>query len=157
MPIGTTRRDYPIRELALSLEDAAPLASGSERTLVGDIVACRIPNIGIGLAEAHRYLWMRIDGFEQLDMDRLKMTLTEPRDDERIIDGATRFDKRRFCIPLKRLKQRIDFDVSKALDPTVIYQPFQPIDEDTFMFLDMRKPVLDAHGLIYDKAFQRFM
>lgn len=147
--MGQTRRQYPVMEVVLACEDCAPLPSGHERKLAGDIIGMRpitAPQAGkVGSGEQHRYLWLRLTGLEENDWPQLMESL----------DG---FDKRRYCIPLSRLAQRVPgFDVAQAMNPAVAYQPFCLVDEDSpFPFLTTHRP-LDVHGLVFDKAIGRYL
>lgn len=142
--MGETNAVYPVCELALSLESCTPLAGGHERKLAGDIIACRVPGSGIGTAEAHSYLWLRVEGLEENVCARLT---------DRVEEGGAAFDKRRYCIPLERLQAVVPtFDIARALDPLDLYQPFLVVDEDgPYTFLTMTPP-LAAEGLIFDKV-----
>ena len=131
--------NYPEMEIALSTVSEAPLDSGHERKLAGDIVGIREPDIGAGLRELKRYLWLRVEGLEENEWDVLASQ----------IKG---FDKRRFCIELNRLKQfNVNFDPEQAKDITKIYQPFIPVDEETGLWLIHPTPI-NILGLIYDKV-----
>ena len=56
--------NYPVMEIAINLVNYASLDSGHERALMGDIVAVRKPNTGVGRKEVENYLWMRVEGLE---------------------------------------------------------------------------------------------
>ena len=144
------------------------LASGVELIQEGDIVEAREPTTGIGLEEAHLYLWLRIQGLEAAEIPRLKLELTEPlvevRDD-RVDQYFPRFDKRRYSIPLEGLRVVAPFlDVARARNPADPYQPFLPIDLDdddlrqqhTFFPGTAQSP-LRHEGLIFDRALQVFL
>lgn len=139
--MGQTNRVYPVVEVALSCTAHAPLDSGHERKLTGDIIAVRPPNMGIGLMEGHRYLWLRLDSWEEEQTGQLTMSVQE---------GDVAYEKRRYQIPLERLKAIVPaFDVDRALDPTDPYQPFLSVDLETGLFLSAAPP-LDIHGLVLD-------
>ena len=96
------------------------------------------PDIGAGLRELKRYLWLRVEGLEESDWG--------------LLEQETDFEKRRFCIHLERLKQfNSNFDPEKAMDQTVIYQPFLPVDDDGLFLVDQNP--INVLGLIYDKEF----
>jgi len=136
--------NYPVMEIAILLVDYAPLSSGHERGLVGDVAAIRKPANGIGLKEAKILLWMRIEGLEESDMYKL-------------VGNIEGYDKRRYCIPLEKIKQiRPDFNEDMALNTDIIYQPFLMIDEDDYCFILDDTP-LQISGLIYDKVIGDYL
>lgn len=145
--MGQTRKVYPVVEVAVLLESKAPLASGHERAVEGDIIAVRPPNAGVGMLEMHRHLWLRLAGWEEGEI----ATLTEGAR-----EGEVRHEKRRYRIPLARLKQiKPDFDEAKARSTAEVYQPFLTVDEDTGLFTATTPP-LDIHGLVLDTATGRY-
>lgn len=134
--MGQTNRRFPVYEVAVLTQSHAPLASGHERAVEGDIIAVRPPLRGIGMLEMHRHLWLRVDGFEE---GELSLTANVPG-----------FEKRRYQIPLARLAEAVPgFDPAQARNPTAVYQPFCVTDEDTGVFATAVTP-LDAHGLVFD-------
>lgn len=136
--MGHTNLKFPVMEILLSTVSYAGLKSGHERKLAGDIVGVRHVNIGAGLRELKRYLWLRVEGIEENDYPFLKK-------------GVKGFDKSRFCIPLHRLVQfNSAFDIEKAQDINIIYQPFIPVDEETGLWLYEPNP-MNIMGLVYDK------
>lgn len=139
--------NYPIREIAISTENSAPLNSGHERKLEGDIVAVRNVSNGIGSGETKKFIWLRVEGLEKLEMDVLIEPLTEE-------PFETIYDKRRYCIPLERLQKFVPtFDINRAKDATDIYQPFLNIDEDNFLYLEgTESKTLRIEGLVFDKV-----
>ena len=161
-------RRYPIMEICVTTRSKAALASGAERSQEGDIIEVRAPNDGIGLSEARTLLWLRFEGLEDWEYGLLKDLWTEPlmilRDD-RVDQYPPVFDKRRYCIPLERLKGVAPFfDLARARDGADPYQPFLPIDTDDddirfqhVYFPGMARPPLRIEGLIYDKARQVFL
>jgi hypothetical protein len=167
--MGYTNRKWPVREIAICLQNL-PGAPGHEGSAVGDIAEVRPPYWVTGRKERQRYLWLRVDGLEENEYKWLTDSWTEPlilydRSNEA---DVVAFQHRRFCIPLKRLKQVLPyFDIVKALDINICYQPFLPIDTGNFLeqemnaheadegdgrFLSQQTMVLDVHGLVYDKA-----
>lgn len=161
--MGETNPTYPVREIALSLEDCAPHTDGTkERKLSGDIIVCRVPSQGIGREEAQRFLWLRLDGLEEGQFARLTDAVSDPSGPSLsdLPDGTpiVVFDKRRYCIPLDRLAQASPgFDVAQALDSTARYQPFLNVDEESpYLFLVDARP-MDAHGLVFDKTTGAFL
>jgi len=128
---------YPVREIMLCTVSGA-VVDTDKRKFVGDIVAVRQPDIGAGLRELKRYLWLRVEGLEESDWG--------------LLEAETDFEKRRFCIHLERLKQfNSNFDPQKAADPDIIYQPFLPVDDDGLFVFDSNP--INVLGLIYDKEF----
>jgi hypothetical protein len=137
--MGQTNPKYPVMEIALSTVSYPDLESGHERKLAGDIVGIRKSNIGAGLRELKRYLWLKVEGLEENEWALIGKS----------IKG---FDKRRFCIPLQRLVQfNASFDMEKAQDVNIIYQPFLPVDEETGLWLYQPRP-MNIMGLVYDKV-----
>ena len=137
--------NYPVMEMAISLVDHAPLESGHERVLAGDIIAVRYPDIGIGLKEAKAFLWIRVEGLEEHELRLL----------DRSIKG---FDKRRYCIPLEKIKEiRPSFDVDLAMDENIIYQPFLTIDYETDYCFILEEPPFQISGLVYDKLTGEYL
>lgn len=162
--MGETNKKYPVKEIAIFLRGKSVL-DGKERCQVGDIIEVRYPSIGIGKKEAKEYLWLRVEGLEELEFDRLKDPLGEPfskSGDYKRRDGSVKYDKRRFSIPLHILKRHLpNLNIDKALDLNTIYQPFFILDEDDqyttdFLFL-ADKPPLQAQGLIFDKNTNTFI
>lgn len=143
--MGQTRRAYPVYEVALSCEDCAPHSGGlSERKLAGDIIALRRPHTSIGRKERATYLWLYLDGLEENDMAVLC---------DELMEGTTRYEKRRYCIPFDRLAAVVPgFSIARALDVNDDYQPFLPIDLDEPHVRLTRTPPLDVHGLVFDRA-----
>ena len=143
--------NYPVMEIAICLVDYAPLPSGHERALVGDIVAVRKPNIGIGLKEAELFLWLRVEGLEEAEFSKLTSY---------IFDSTSNiiYDKRRYSIPLEKIKELVpDFDVDLALKNDEVYQPFLTLDEDyTFVDIDDIQP-FQISGLVYDKVIGDYL
>ena len=159
---------YPVQEIAIFLQSKATLASGAERAQEGDIIEVRDPSDGIGLAEAHRYLWLHVEGLETGEYSRLKQNLTEPLTivrDDRVDQYPPVFDKRRYSIPLESLEIVAPFfDAARARDPADPYQPVLPIDlddDDTrfqhVFFTGTARSPLRTEGLIFDKAFGVFL
>ena len=128
-------------EIAIALTSEKDLASGHERKQEGDIIAIRRVSKGIGTAEAKTHLWLRVEGLDKADLDRLTQQVDEDND----------YGKRRYCIPLEQIKKQIpSFDIIKVLGRNEIYQPFLSIDEDNFLFLIEVQP-LQVQGLVFDK------
>ena len=156
---------YPLRELGIALLSKRALAGEGERSQEGDIISCRHTDTGgLGLKTAHRYLWFCVEGLRDWEFDRLTQRLTEPPGLPSEDDNPT-FDKRRYCVPLVRLKGVAPFlDLARLRDPLDNYQPFRPVDQDddnvrshfTFFPGSARAP-LRIEGLIYDKAMGAFL
>ena len=120
--MGQTNRQYPIFEVAPLCHNLPPCGAG-ERAMEGDIIAIRPPGQGAGRKERTRFLWLRLQGLEENEMGQL----TTPLEEDGII-----YDKRRYGIPLARLKQlHPSLDLVRTRNSTDIYQPFSNgIDED---------------------------
>ena len=115
-------------------------------------MAVRQPHYVIGTKEATGYIWLRVEGLEENDGPIFLSPNYDSDVDQRDLNSPTiRFDKRRYCIPLDRLKKIYHaFDIERAKDINDIYQPFMNLDEDNFKYLTPRKP-LNVRGLIFDK------
>lgn len=141
--MGQTIKRYPVVEVAIRCYSSAPLASGHERALEGDVICVRPPLNGIGMQEMRDFLWLRISGWEDNDLAALQT----------VVDG---YEKRRYQIPLKRLKAACPaFDEARARDRTQVYQPFLGVDEDTGLFTFTGRP-LEATGLVFDVTTLRY-
>lgn len=145
-----TPREYPTAEIAIALWSMAP-----ERIQEGDIVTWRRPDIGVGLQEHKLYLWMLVDGFEISELPALKMPVWEPFDPTGEYEPSsayTRYDKRRYNIPLTRLQTVYPaLDLNRCRDPNDGYQPFYTIDTDNHLWLTDTTP-FQATGLIFDRV-----
>lgn len=154
--MGYTNRIYPAAEVAIIAADRPD--HDNERVKSGDIVNIRKPHYVIGTKEANEYLWLRITGLEENEYVQLISSGFDLDADHefghQILGETKRYEKRRFMIPLERLKKYYPpFDISRALDPNDKYQPFLTIDfseSGYYYFLDSVKP-LDVHGLVFDK------
>lgn len=145
--MGQTHKVYPVVEVAVLLESKAPLASGHERAVEGDIIAVRPVNAGVGMLEMHRHLWLRLSGWEEGEIAELTRSAEE---------GGQRHEKRRYRIPLARLKVILPgFDEAKARSKAEVYQPFLTVDEDSGLFASTTPP-LDMNGLVLDTATGRY-
>lgn len=153
--MGQTDRKYPIMEIGLSLISRSPLASGHERLQVGDIISVHPPSLGLGLKEVNVFLWLLVGDFEENEYAGLKQFIYQGSrfPGEKLL-AENLYDKRRYCIPLKRLQKVYPvLDIARALDVNTIYQPFLPLDEDNMLFLEGRgEPPFSVHGLIFDKT-----
>lgn len=137
-----------IMEVALALMNA-PDDAGGERVKEGDIVALRPPGTGVGTKESKLFLWLRLEGLDtRAEYDVLTRLSFEP-DDE---DTGTKYDKRRYSIPLRRIK-RFDpgFSLPRARDPADQYQPYILMDEEDLTYLAVNR-VFDLRGLVFDKG-----
>lgn len=147
-----TYKEYPIMELTICLQSQNSLVSGHERMQEGDIICVRKPNIGTGLGVPKLFLKLLVEGLELDEFNRL----VEPIGSGRDANGEILlpfFDKRRFCIPLRKL----DIDLDRARDPNDTYQPECQVDTDEpFYFLSFKVP-LYAYGLIFDKLTGRYL
>jgi hypothetical protein len=129
-----------IKEIAIALFDSH---GGIEE---GDIVQCRKVSDGIGLKEAHGFLWFRADISDQLALV-LASTHTDASDNV--------INKRRFQIPLTQIQAVVDpnFDISRARDINDNYQPYLAIDAGC-LFTDPDPQTFELEGmdLIWDKS-----
>lgn len=147
-------RDYPAAEIAIALWSLLP-----ERLQEGDITAVRKPQIGIGLKEASRFLWLLVEGPEYIEYAGLKEKVTEPIDPTRLYEDQVyiKYDKRRYCIPLERLKIVFPaLDLARCRDLDDEYQPFYTLDEESHLWLIDSTP-LAIEGLIFDKAIGAYL
>jgi len=144
--MGYTNRKFPVMEIAISLTGKANLPSGHERKQLGDIIAIRKPHSVIGSKEVTEFLWLRIEGIEE-DLMMLLQDIVESTGQPSVV-----YDKRRYCIPLRKLKKFFpSFDIGRAMDKTDIYQPFIVVDEDEpHIYLADLRP-LRIEGLVFDK------
>ena len=136
--MGQTIKRYPVWEIAVVTQSYAPLTSGHERVVEGDIVAARFAGSmdGIGVNERTRHLWLRVEGWEEHEC-----WLTE---------GVEGYEKRRYQVPLARLKTVCpDLDLAAARDTTAVHQPWLVTDEDTGLFLTIAA-TLNVQGLVFD-------
>lgn len=149
--MGQTDRKYPTMQIAISVEDCAPIGD-TERKQLGDIIAVRAPSDGIGKLEAATYLWLNIKGLEENEFADLVKPIFNAA-------GSIVYDKRRFCIPLERLQRAAAFlDITRAVDTTDIYQPFLNVDGDfPYLFFPRQYSPLDVHGLVFDKDTGRYL
>lgn len=158
-------RKYESREVGILVRGYFPHSFESERAIEGDIIAIRRPGLGLGMATMSNYLWLVIEGLDRELMDRYKDNDEEPLDETGSFfearDGGVRYkqyDKRRFCIPLQRLKLVAPWlDLNRVRDINDIYQPFVMLDEETGHYVSEGRKPLSLHGLVYDKAKQRFL
>jgi len=141
-------RAYPIAEIAIAVESRVP-----ERIQEGDICGVRKPQVGIGLKEASQFLWLLIEGLEANEYSILNTPVYEPFDPTgQYNDAKTRFDKKRFCVPLARLLQVAPtINLARIRDTADDYQPFYTLDQDDHLWLTDMGP-LSHEGLIFDKV-----
>lgn len=143
-------REYPIAEIAIALWELVP-----ERIQEGDLVTWRRPGLGVGGKEHKLFLWLLIEGFEAGDLPMLKTPVWEPFDPTGEYEPAsayTRYDKRRFNIPLTRLKEVYPaLDLNRCRDLNDGYQPFYTIDENNHLWLTDSTP-FQVTGLIFDRV-----
>lgn len=145
--MGETNPTYPVREVAIALENAPDNPSGAERKKKGDIVAIRASGEAIGAQEGKRYLWLRIEGLEENEMSLFTQQVREPT-----FPTGEPFDKRRYCVPLGRVQTLYpSFNMTRALDSNDFYQPFVLIDSEDFSIVTADAP-WQVSGLVFDKA-----
>jgi hypothetical protein len=163
--MGDFAREYPTLEVAIQTVDYAD-DRGGECVKAGDIVVIRRPLGLIGTADRARRLWLLIDGLEEEQRARLverpmpemRERVIEIPDEEPIVEEyLARFDKRRYAIPLERLKEVYPLlDLEKLTDSSVEYQPFMALDIDTGEVVSWIAP-LPADGLVYDKETRSYV
>jgi len=163
-------RDYRVMELSIYCRNKPNLASGTETVKEGDIIGIRTPLGYIGKSEAAQYLWLLVEGLDYSDMLAFKNVFAEG-----IFPNEIFYEKRQYCIPLKRLKEVAPFiDLNRVRDKNDEYQPFLSIDPDwPFYRLGteghsihglmrlptgvIARPPLDVHGLVFNKKTMRFI
>ena len=157
-----TFREYPIRTVAICTQDFAPHTNGTkERSLCGDITVIKTPwgqdHGTIGSSEATQWLWFQLEGLDKNEMGYLSGVNRVPFDPAD--DGVhINYDKRRYCIPLERLKKLYPaLDIAKAKDATVAYQPFVMTQGDPPYYFLKKPKVFDVQGLVFDKAIGRYL
>ena len=147
--MSETDPTYPVMEAAISLEAFADLTSGHERKQEGDIISIREPVGFIGFKEAETYLWLKLEGLEEDEMNLLI---------ESLYDGGEVYDKRRYLISLDRLKElEPTFDLNRARDVDDLYQPFLTLDEDTHQLITENSQPLQISGLVFDKSIGDYL
>ncbi len=140
--------NYPVMEIAIALVSYAPLASGHERIIEGDIVAVRKPDYGVGRKEIEEYMWLRVEGLEESEFSRLTDYISDST-------SGIVYDKRRYSIPLEKLEELDpEFDIHLAQDDDRIYQPFLLVDyeEDYSFVLEDGHLPFQISGTVYDKV-----
>jgi hypothetical protein len=140
-----TYKNYQTWEVALRGFDAAT----ESRVQSGDIIEVRQPTPFVGLKETSNFLWLKLFGLDDTEMEDLK---------EVIEDQNEIFEKRRYSIPLERLVGFYPtFSVSRANDVGDFYQPFSVYDYDTLEKLIDSGTPLPVEGLVYDKLHMRYL
>jgi len=138
-----TYRDYTPLDIALRVH-----YTNESRAKLGDIAAAVPMRTRLGSKELHRFVWLRVYGLDWYEMRALQATVDEP----------VLYEKRRYCVPLGRLKQVYPaFDIAKATDENVIYQPFLMVDEETYHIRAKGSSIFPVHGLIRDRLTMRFL
>lgn len=122
-------RDYHPMEIAIRVFGSSPHTDHKFRIAEGDIILSRRTGPGIGKQERCGKLWLTVEGLNDEEMERLDDNLYESLTNDKII-----FEKRRYSIPLERLKQVVpSLDLVKVKDTSLCYQPFMPIEEETIV------------------------
>lgn len=151
--MGYTNRKFPIIEVGILTINYPD--HDSERAKEGDIITAKIPKHNVmGTGVWKNRIRLFVEGFEENEYPKLVLEDfdTDIDDDEAYEQKLPRYSKRRYCIPLRRLKKVFPaFDINKAKDPLDVYQPFTILDEDNGKYLTPRKP-FNVHGLIFDKV-----
>lgn len=145
---------------AIFTHTRSPQTAFKEYVEEGDIVCLRRYNRaahrGIGLQEMQHFLWLRLTGLDDTEMDMLSSSW------DAVDEGDAAYGKRRFCIPLKRLAQVIPtVNPVLARDPTAIHQPCCPVDEEPSsltrgLYYSLNTP-LPVQGLVFDKLTMRYV
>ena len=120
--MGQTNPNYPVMQMIVSILNNRSLASGHERTQEGDIISVRkLGRPAMGFKEIHDYLWLYVQGLEENKWTALARELYDPVSEEE--EGVPpHFDKRRFCVPLARLKRVVpSLDLARVRDRADIY------------------------------------
>lgn len=154
--MGETNHKYPVFEVSILTVNHPD--HDSERACIGDIISVRAPHHVIGTKEGKEFVWLRLEGPEQNSLQYLKHRVADYVDPDLKYMAERqylkRYDKRRYCIPLERLKQLFpNFDIDRARDADDFYQPFITIDEadsGDYKYLAAEKP-FRAEGLVFDK------
>ena len=144
-PGKTVAATYSTFEMAILLVDL-PDNGTHERAKIGDIIAIRLHNLHhCGNAEKGMFLWIPVDGLEDDEMSVFA-------------DSVEGFEKRRYCVPLDRLKELVPtLEMAKVLDPSIKYQPFTLPDEEDFnRYLAPTAP-LPIQGSVFDKAIGTYL
>lgn len=163
--MGYTNREYTTWEISILTEEYAD--HDNERCCVGDIIAVRRPHNIIGTKEAYNMIWLRVDGLEMGEYSAFKYPELGYDYDFKIdhlpkvgTDPSNRFDKKRYCVPLRRLKKVIpSFNINRAKDLEDLYQPFITMDFSTsnyWYYLAPETP-LSVYGLVYDKTIGDYL
>ncbi len=150
--MGETNPNYPTMEIALAKINAPDLPD-HERMKKGDIIAIRKPGTFIGGKEGKTFLWLQIEGLEEIEFGNFCQQVFEPTDPE----TGVSFDKRRYCVPFGRLSVLYPaFNLTRASDPNDFYQPFLLIDSEDFEIVSA-DPAYDVSGLVFDKAIGDYL
>ena len=120
-----------------------------------DIITCRKPIGCIGRKERTEYLWLRVQGSDAGQLDALAWPIEINVNAEGV---GTVVEKRRYCVPLDRLKKLYRIDLARTRDLNDDYQPFYPVNYITgeCILEDAHAPLKIA-GLVYDKLEKRFL
>lgn len=148
-------KKYPVFEigvLAINYPDHTP----NGRAKMGDIITSRIPiHYVMGTGVWRDRIRLMVEGVEEDEIPFLQTSNWDS--DYRNDEGVNAFDKRRFCVPLHRLKETFpSFNLNRAKDTNDIYQPFMLLDEDNGKYLTLRKP-LSVHGFVFDKLKREYL
>lgn len=148
--MGEINPNYPVVEVAIAVTNNK---GGWLDSFEGDIIAVRDPHFVVGNKEMGNWLWLRLEGLEENEMFRLADGIMKEGDHGPTKD--TVYDKRRYCIPLDRLKiLRPELDLTKARDTDEKYQPILMSDYTTDQrkyYLTEEKPLM-VQGLVFDRV-----
>ena len=153
-------RNYQRLLCVLNTQDYG-FEGGGERSLCGDIIGVRplIPGIygGLGTKQGAVNLILHLEGLDKNEMDQLHLGYDVPFDPENNEDFVS-YDKRRYCIPFKRIKKlHPPFNINRAQDPDDVYQPFVTMDPDPFFEFLANPQLFRVEGLVFDKATGRYL
>jgi hypothetical protein len=122
---------------------------GAHTPKEGDIISVRHPATGIiGARERKNLVWLLVDIANPFILDAVAMPETN-------IDGSIKDrmgDHRRYMVPLLKLKQIMSgFDMDKARDKNMEYQPFCSLKFSQNKWQLSQHQVVPFDGLIIDK------
>jgi hypothetical protein len=127
-----------VKEIAIRLPN-----NPDGRVTEGDVVANRIPDIGIGRKEGHEFLWLMIDDSLVGDLGAL------------YAEGQPY--KFRYAIGLNSLRTRkADLDIGLLRDRRTYYQPYTVTDSRNGLHTQSNIPI-PAEEIIYDKIMGRMI
>lgn len=153
---------YPITQINIFLENRPNHQEGRDTAKEGDIITVkqfeeRARYAGIKVRS--RRLFLMVEGLERAAMLRLKERYIDPYpvDKSDPMWDTENYGKRRYCIPLERIKELFPtFDIDRAKDLNDEYQPFLTLDTETGYWLSNEAAVM-VNGLIFDKITGEYL